>query len=316
MVNLLRTVGVFIGWLTGSLAGLGAILYACGYLITRAHLNVLGLYGLFEYEAEHFVQEGAKFFIVVGYSIAKTVLALAIPAIMVTGLALAAVLGLRRIGRLRTLLLTWKPRLVRLSANGVCHGAVYSLLLVLLVIHSDTYLDKFSEPLFVSNLLYASIDKSGQREVGGAGVAQIRTWLLRGDAMSAKGRFNYLLLGALLIGGVLYVARQLTSRWNVSGVLRGMLIAPFGISFVIYVFLIPMLYGVLVRPTQYPVIVLDSKSATQTDSTLLFLLKKTDREFVVWDAGHSRVVWIPAGEVRRVEVRRVQSLFGRRDAGP
>ena len=313
MMNLLRTVGVFIGWLTGSLAGLGAILYACGYLTTRAHLNVLGLYGLFEYEAEHFVHEGAKFFIVVGHLIARTALALAIPAIMVTGLALIAVLGLRRIGRLRTLFLTWKPRLVRQTTSAVCRSVVYSLLLVLLVIHSDTYLDKFSEPLFVSNLLYANIDESDRKGVGDAGVAQIKAWLLRGDTESTKGRFSDLLLGGILAGGILYVAWQLTSRWNVSGGLRTLLITPFIISFIIYVLLIPMLYGVLVRRTEYPVIVLDSEAAMQTDSTLLFLLKKTDREFVVWDADHSRVVWIPVGEVQRVEVSRVQSLFGRSD---
>jgi hypothetical protein len=310
MVNLLRTVGVFIGWLTGSLAGLGAILYTCGYLVTRAHLNMLGLYGLFEYEAEHFVQEGAKFSIVVGYSIAEIALVLAIPVIMLSGFALVVVLGLRRIGRVRTLLQTWKPRLGRLSTNGVCRGVVYSLLLVLLVIHSDSYLDKFSEPLLVSDLLYTNIDDSGLRGAINARVGQIRTSLLKGDAKSTKGRFNDLLFGAFLAGGLLYVARQLTSRWNASGMLRGLLIAPFVVGFVIYVFLIPMLYGVLVRPTKYPVIVTDSESTTHIDSTLLFLLKKTDREFIVWDARHRRVIWIPASEVRRIEVRRIQSLFG------
>lgn len=38
-------VRAFVVGLGGALAGITAILYACGYLVTRAHLSLLGLYG-------------------------------------------------------------------------------------------------------------------------------------------------------------------------------------------------------------------------------------------------------------------------------
>lgn len=57
----------FILWIGGSLAGITAVLYACGYLVTRAHMNMLGLYGFVEFDNDHFLQEGAKFLIVAGY---------------------------------------------------------------------------------------------------------------------------------------------------------------------------------------------------------------------------------------------------------
>ena len=63
----------FIVWLGGALAGITAILYATGYLITRAHLSLLGLYGVVDFGNDYIVQEGAKFFLVTGYSFGRTV---------------------------------------------------------------------------------------------------------------------------------------------------------------------------------------------------------------------------------------------------
>lgn len=42
-MNILKAVAKFIGWLSGSLAGIGAILTVFGYLITIANLRLLGL---------------------------------------------------------------------------------------------------------------------------------------------------------------------------------------------------------------------------------------------------------------------------------
>ena len=54
-MNPFKELAILIGGLTGLLAGIGAILYTFGYLVTRAQLNLLGLSGLFEYPNEHFI---------------------------------------------------------------------------------------------------------------------------------------------------------------------------------------------------------------------------------------------------------------------
>jgi len=65
-VKLLRGIAVAVGWLSGSLAGISAVVYACGYLITRAQLHLFGVSGFFPLSADHFMQEGAKFLVVIG----------------------------------------------------------------------------------------------------------------------------------------------------------------------------------------------------------------------------------------------------------
>lgn len=83
----------FIVGLGGALAGLTA----CGYLVTRAHLSLLGLYGLIEFNHDFILQEGAKFFIVNAYSIGRemvlpvlTLLTIAASLLILLGLALRA----------------------------------------------------------------------------------------------------------------------------------------------------------------------------------------------------------------------------------
>lgn len=63
-MEFLKSISAFIGRLTGSLAGIAVIFYACGYLVARSHLNMLGLFGLMDFPREHYLQEGGKFFAV------------------------------------------------------------------------------------------------------------------------------------------------------------------------------------------------------------------------------------------------------------
>ena len=47
-VSLLESFKSFLLWIGGTLAGITALLYTSGYLVTRSHLAMLGLYGLIE----------------------------------------------------------------------------------------------------------------------------------------------------------------------------------------------------------------------------------------------------------------------------
>ncbi len=65
-MRLVREGAKLIGWVTASLAGMVAILYACGFLIIQTQARILGIQMLLASGQEYYVQEGAKFFIVTG----------------------------------------------------------------------------------------------------------------------------------------------------------------------------------------------------------------------------------------------------------
>lgn len=69
-MNLLKEAAKCIGWLAGSIAGISAILGAFGFIIHRSQMHLLGLDAFMEFDTEFYVQEGAKF-IVVLWSLAQ-----------------------------------------------------------------------------------------------------------------------------------------------------------------------------------------------------------------------------------------------------
>jgi hypothetical protein len=163
-MGLLKRTTVFIGWLSGSVAGLGALLYAAGYLVTRAHLHLLGLDRLLVPGNERFIEEGANFFLVTGQILIHdclSLVALAV-ALVLIGLVVYALLWLcgfpgaramrsgfdRSWATLGTLhaRLPWSPDI-----------SAYVALLFLLYVHLLSYLDKFVAPLDLSNLLYEGV---------------------------------------------------------------------------------------------------------------------------------------------------------------
>src|SRR5512136_24341 len=73
-MNLIKEAAKLIGWLTGALAGIVAILYACGYLIIQTQLHLLGIDALLPSGREYYLQEGANFFIVTGKKLERRAL--------------------------------------------------------------------------------------------------------------------------------------------------------------------------------------------------------------------------------------------------
>jgi hypothetical protein len=309
-MELLRLIGKFIAWLTGSLAGIAAVLYACGYLVTRAHLNFLGLYGLFEYSNEHFIQEGGKFLLALTHEGARRALSLLVTSgLLWLGLLVLISGVLKLVPAFSGLVDKGKIWLSRLQGSTFLRRLLYSFLLFLLILHSEKYHESFTSPLMVSNLLYQTAAPSLTATDQEKEVAKITSWLLNGDAESAYTNFRDLLWADVLAAGLLVLGWRSTWGWR----LHVLATAPFLISFLIYTISLPMAYGVLVRPTKYPVIVLTpGQDPLPSSQGILFLLKKTDHEFVVWDSGRRVVLWIPKNSVTRAEVTSVGGLFGKR----
>ena len=55
-MNLIKEAAKFIGWLTGMLAGIVAILYAFGYLVVQTQLHLLGVDALLPSGREYYLR--------------------------------------------------------------------------------------------------------------------------------------------------------------------------------------------------------------------------------------------------------------------
>jgi hypothetical protein len=297
----------FILWLGGSLAGLTAILYTAGYLVTRAHLSMLGLYGVVDFGGDYFVQEGAKFFLVVGYSFGRSAV---LPLLELVGATAVAVMTLRYL-LWRTRVKRWcdnlRARCPDLGADGPLRAIAFVLLFFLFLEHSETALVKFQLPLCITNLLYTD---SGTAKCGPSmqeGAKSLKAALLhRDDAVLTDAFFDlmYRMAQATLLAYMTWWAVP-PRRW------RSWFVAPpLVAALLIYVISLPMDYGVLLRPIAYPriTLALDEKAAFAIAGPL-YLLSKTANDFVVWDASVRKLFWIPSGSVKRAEVGGVYDLF-------
>lgn len=294
----------FVLWVGGALAGITALIYTCGYLVTRAHLSMLGLYGLVEFGNDHFLQEGAKFLISGGYAVLRTLLTLAAVVGVAAFVAMLIWLLLRRtaVGKW---LVAWRERLS--APGGWLRYALFAALFVALVLHADHYILAFEQPLAVTNLLYADPAIASNETARPGTRAEIESWILTGAGAQLARHFEDLLFGLVTAAVLALLVWRITAPWHI----RPWLTAPFMAALVLYVVTLPMAYGVLQRPVRYAVAAFTTEGTAAPGAGLQFLLSRTNDAFIVWDAASRRVVWIPAGSVKRAEIRGIEELFGR-----
>lgn len=310
-MSLLKGIAAFSGWLTGALAGVGAILYALGYLVTRAHLNFLGLSGLFDQNNFFFIQEGAMFLLDIAVILARTLLPIVVVLSIIAAALVAAEYGITQILARRAPSLAerangWKDAMLSWREHLLLCQLLYAALLILFFVHTDTYLDEFNRPLQISNVLYGE-SGIGTPASSDSKTAELRKWLLEGNEKRTHTYFFNLLFGEVLAGLLLMMAWQVTDGWR----WQPMWVSWFVISFIIYSASLPMMYGVLWVSAKYPIVTFSSPDVTLTRGLgTLYLLSKSDTEFVVWDAQGKRLLWIPKNEVKWADVRRVGNLFG------
>jgi hypothetical protein len=299
--GLTKAVAVFIGWLSGSLGGIAAILYACGYLLTIAQLNMLGLSGLVAYGHEHYLAEGGRFLIAVTGQIGEIVLNL----LLLTGvlcLPLLLLLGGFYVFRRASLVALGtkaKNALMGLDRRfpGLWRTMLYGLLLAALLAGAEDP-QAFNDPLESSGLLFAASESARNNE--------LMQLMINGDDAKLTAIFANSLLMVLKVFVLLFLAWEVSARWR----LRLLYISPFVIIFLLYALLLPMLYGVLQRQIRLPVVEITLAEALLPDKPeKLFLLNKTEREFVLWEAATRRVLWVPAASVKLADIRQMEPLF-------
>jgi hypothetical protein len=298
-------------WLGGSLAGITAMLYAAGYLVTRAHLNLLGLYGIVDVGNDYFIQEGAKFFLVIGYSY---VLGVVLPLLAIAGLVATALLALRLMLRNTVTRLSdkLKASFPRFGPEGMLRVAACALLLLVFLIDADEFLTEFQVPLCVANLLYPDPGQDGttcssaMKEKENAVKAAILN-RNKDNREALQAMFSRLVYATAKTALLTYLVWQVVLPWQRW---RPWLVALPLVAVCFYGVSLLLDYAVLQRPVVYPriTVTLDEASPFIRGSPL-FLLSKTANDFVIWDSLARRLLWIPSGSIKRVEVIGVDDLF-------
>lgn len=322
--ELLTGVKGFVVWIGASLAGLSAILYACGFLVARAQATMLGLSGVIDFGADYYLHEGAKFIASVGFLVGlyalPTLLALAIG--VATPLAIVTVLQFLRERRGRERLRLEFRAYFR--GDQRLRGIAFVLLLAALFGFEDSALQRLEAPLSIRNLLYAgtgATSASASRAVTAMDCADrtgydapcLTALLLKGDTNELSDAFLDLTGMVCATAALTLVAWRLALPWPV----RAWVMIPFVASLALNLLALPMDYGVLRRSRLYPRVTLTAKdSAAIPAAERPFLLSATADTLVVWDPTSRRVTWIPAKQIGYAEIEGVADLFQPAGAPP
>jgi hypothetical protein len=279
---------VAIGWLSGALTTLSVLLYAFGYLATRAHLTSLGIDGGFlTYDNPRLLLCGVGFVIDSVSLLGTSLIYVWYPLLLLAGgSALVGMLLQRgRMARLRAALDRMRPWYPHLS---------YGALVVVLAGHLEPALGPFRATLGVVDRLYES--HLHLRPTGDADVDAIRE-ALQTCNRGALAQYYASLLGVELLAVLLLIAAaNVTASWR----FHTLLVAPFGIVVLLYSVLLPMAYGVLRMPERFSTVrmVGGGDLGGEVAGTTYRLMGRTEREVMLWDPGRRRVVCLPADHLR------------------
>ncbi len=184
----LKILGAFLGSLSGASVGIGAVLYAFGYLINRSHSHLLGLPdALLEFDSSLFLEYGGKFVYYVALRLSEGMVIVFCAATLVM-LMWEAFRLLPLIARIKASLAGWSMR----WAFGL-KRVVLAMSLFLLLREMLSGLSDVMQPLDCANLLI------------GDGESKPCAGLDNGDGETS---FFFLLVANVKLGGLF-----LCSRW-------------------------------------------------------------------------------------------------------
>ena len=292
----LRSLGASIVWLSGALAGIGAILYALGYFITLANLRMLGLDpAALRYDATFYIERGAGFLLKSASYAVQDVLP---PILLALGFPVAFY-GSRLLRKLARRLAVLAP-FRRFIQNEEVWWAPLFLLLVVLVYQVYQIVRDHSEQMSLSDLLYSA----GDPGLGGP----IRKLIVCGKEEELRGRFDIFLRQQVLIGVLLMLAwglkraRPWGTFWTAPfAIVSAISVVVFAISAV----LLPAEYGILMLPNKFPQAQVRFKHPMEPAGgmrVMMYLLNKTESEFVFWESDHQSIVWIPSRMLASAEI--------------
>lgn len=303
-MNIFQATVKFIGWLSGSLAGIAALLTFFGYLVTAAHLKLLGLdITLFGLSGEYYLQRGGNFVFYVIDTLSQRIL---LPLMVIALLPLIIILIVDLFseqGRLRSWLKSIQQKLAATCVQQATHLKICGLLLLvlLLFLQLGPSVDSLINPLKISDLLYRVSTAESDASIDDC----IFLALVNQQQNVLAANFFYLIIAMLRAGLYLSIVWYISK--NVK--FRIILNLPFFMIFLLYLVFLPMDYGVMLIKSEFPLVTFITKKAEKFQQENYFLLNKTDKAFMLWDDANNKMMWVPVSEVARIDIGRNQPLW-------
>jgi hypothetical protein len=290
-----RTLGSAVAWLSGSLAGIGAIFYAFGYLITLANLDLLGVDLLvFRYDPTTYIHRGSDFLLLSVIIVAKAWG----PAFVV---AVLGFLGSQMPRVRKARLWATQPFFCRIGEHpDLLKAAAYLAILALFARELLWAHSAFQEDMAASGVLYPTAGS-------GAAESRVREWIVTGKQGQLYDHYAAFVAQQAVIGALLLAAWGLTRAWR----WRVLLTAPFALGSALALAWLPLEYGKLVLSNKFSQVLVrfeQSTVATSQPPATMYLLNRTDTDFVLWAADQRKIVWIPARTVTSAELSASRSL--------
>jgi|GEM_PF-5837399 len=296
-MGFVKRFGLFVGWLSGSAAGVAALLYALGFLVTLGNLNLLGInFFLIGFEPVFYISRGANFILYLAFELGHFLIILAPLVVIIpilnwvfTGLYHRLLRGTSGVGRL-----------IGRYHHWVGYG-LYGLLLCYLYLVLTRYLSKFSAITSVSGLLLVPV----------GGVQRFSPDLLHPwcDPFLAQAQFRILFLVALGTLVVTLLAFKATHDWRWHS-WRPLLLTPFVVMALIFGLLVPVAYGSLLVGGQFAAVTIHFRDGNTMNA---WFVSKAPEEIVVWDNTQESILWIPKESLSDLRLGKAAPL---RDLSP
>jgi hypothetical protein len=317
-VTLSQGTKAVVAWIATSLAGLTAIVYAAGYFLFHAHLNMLGLGDVVSFPHDQMLLEGGRFFL---FSISRLIWDCVIGGLMLA-IVLIAVALLREVKAItdRTQRIgAWVNR--RRAAIAASHprlgGAlVLALFVSCLAAHAKYYYYPLYSLQELANLLFSRpgpplktaqdciaflqtepelSDFAARIVSSGSGHCQNRL------AFEFDGILEeYLLL--IISGGIIFHYTSKVSDGIMIRLMRLLLAA----YILIFTLLLPVAFGVLVRIPIYPAVEITPRNGTLIKARLL---KLDSNGVTIWEEDRRRISWQPITALGSIQVTCQGNLF-------
>lgn len=307
-MNILKATTKFIGWLSGSLAGIGALLTLLGYLVTAAHGRLLGLdITLLGFNPEYYFRQGGNFLFYIVDALSQRILLPILVIFLIPPSLFLAVDLFPEGGRFHGGVAAWKAKFHHLFSRYGNNLKIISFLLLvaMLFLQLGPDLDGFIRPLKISDLIHEAERPGPNSLLLDDPIARA---LIHNQRDVLKKHFFFLLMSLFRAGLYLYIVWHVTLNRR----FRTLLVAPFVIIFWLYAVFLPMNYGVLLVKSEFPPISVESKqSSAAAGKGRFFLLNKTDKAFILWNVDARKIIWVPVGEIGAAEIDRGQPLWSK-----
>ena len=294
-MGVVKQFGLFLGWLSGTLIGITGLFYAIGFIATIANLSFLGLdLFLIDYDPFIYLARGANTLIFMSLEIGDLLIVLS-PFIVLYPVFRR---GLRKLSQaLDSSSSEWRIQLGQ-RLKPYVPPAAYVLLFAYVYVILHAYITKFRLIFGVTNVLH------NPDPIAGAATDSLKYALLCGDADALRGPFIVLAIATIVAALVTLLAYRTTAAMRS----RQLLMIPFLGVLVMFVFLLPAVYGVMFLQRELaPVTLVMSELGQSKD---YYLISRSAQRFMLWDPIRFETVVLQEKSVSVATIGSRESLKG------